>query len=49
MVFVVVSTSRTVPAKVNPKKLYWSIMFSIGTAFKTYLFMINSNEVRHGK
>ena len=36
-------------AKVNPKKLYCSVMFSIGTPFTTYLFIINSNEVRHGK
>ena len=49
MVFVVVSISITGPAKVSPKKLYWSIMFSFGTAFTTNAFIINSNEVRHDK
>ena len=49
MVFVVVSTSITEPAEVNPKKLYWSVMFSFGTAFTTNAFIINSNEVRHDK
>ena len=45
----VVSTSVTEPAKVNPKKLYWSVMFIFGTVFTTNAFIINSNEVRHGK
>ena len=49
MVFVVVSTSITEPAKVNPKKLYWIVMFSFGTTFTTNTFIINSNEVRHDK
>ena len=49
MVFVVVSTSITELAKVNPKNLYWSVMFSFDTAFTTKACIINSNEVRHDK
>ena len=47
--FVVVSTRRTEePAKVNQRKLHWSVVLSFGTAFPTIAFMINSNEVWHG-
>ena len=55
MVLLFFHRPRTETANVNPKELYWSVVFSFGHAFTTNVFdsvaafITNSNEVCYDK